>query len=147
MTNTDIENILKQAEGLRLKVYLCTAGVPTVGWGHADRSMVVGSIYTKEQCERFFEEDFNGAVSDFDDLNLNLDPVRRGVVIMMLFNMGSERVRGFRKFLGALAGKNYHHAAFEMGVNGHGDGPSEYRTDVGNRAHRLMAAMLTGFWV
>ena len=144
----NFKNITKEHESLRLHVYADPlTGDPTVGWGHMDQSMVIGTERTIQQCEAYFEADWEIAETDYDKLNLDIDPIRKGIVIMMLFNLGYPKLRLWRRFLGALVAHDYKMAALEMGVNGNNDGPSKRRTQIPARAHREMAGMLTGFWV
>ena len=52
------EEIIKHFEGLRLKAYLCPAGIPTIGWGHT-KGVKLGDICTPEQAQEWFLEDYN----------------------------------------------------------------------------------------
>lgn len=49
--------LIEKFEGLRLVVGTDTNGVPTVGYGHDDTSMVVGTSITPEQAEAFLQTD------------------------------------------------------------------------------------------
>ena len=140
MIEPEIKYVIKQDEGKRNRVYLDSVGVPTVGYGHADPEMKVGDTYTDDQINTFFEEDYRAAVADYDTFNFNLDPVRRAVIVMMLFNLGRSRFRTFRKMINCLYSGDYLMAGYE-GLD------SKWRTQVKGRAHRLMAAIITGKWV
>lgn len=52
------QEIIKHFEGLRLRAYLCPAGVPTIGWGHT-KGVKLGDICTPEQAETWFQEDYD----------------------------------------------------------------------------------------
>ena len=52
------EEIIKHFEGLRLKAYLCPAGIPTIGWGHT-KGVKLGATCTPEQAQEWFLEDYN----------------------------------------------------------------------------------------
>jgi len=141
---------LMDAEGFRSKVYLDTAArppVPTGGWGHADPKMIVDQWRPMNEWLQLFDSDFDAAVKGYDSLNLNLDDVRRGVLIMMIFNMGLHRLLKFKKMLANLRNGDMAAAAREGLVNSVGDGPSEWRSVTRDRAHRLMCALLSGIWV
>ena len=51
-------DLIKQFEGLRLKAYLCAAGVPTIGYGHT-RGVSLGMSITEEQAEGYLLEDIH----------------------------------------------------------------------------------------
>lgn len=59
--------IIKSFESLKLKAYLCPAGIPTIGWGHTKgitRQMVTdGYTITLEKAEQLFQEDLREAES------------------------------------------------------------------------------------
>jgi len=140
LNDEQIKSILKEDEGFRLIVYPDTEGVPTVGWGHADKSMKLGASYTRKQCDDFFTADFAMVLNDYHALDLALDPVRRGVVLMMLFNLGLTRLKGFLLFLKHARAGEYDRAGCEMLK-------SKWRKQIKNRAHRMAAAFITGEWV
>jgi lysozyme len=48
--------LIKQSEGLRLKAYLCPAGVPTIGYGHTS-GVQLGMTCTREQAEQWLASD------------------------------------------------------------------------------------------
>lgn len=52
------EELIKHFEGLKLKAYLCPAGIPTIGWGHT-KGVKIGDICTPEQAQEYFKEDYN----------------------------------------------------------------------------------------
>lgn len=46
--------------GVALKAYLCSAGVPTIGWGHT-KGVKLGDTCTEEQAGQWLVEDCNDA--------------------------------------------------------------------------------------
>lgn len=44
-------NLIKSFEGLRLKAYLCPAGVPTIGYGSTGRDIKLGMVWTIVQAD------------------------------------------------------------------------------------------------
>lgn len=50
-------NLIKQFEGCRHVVYLDQGGLPTVGYGHMDLSLMVGQLYSSEQIGNLFDRD------------------------------------------------------------------------------------------
>ena len=136
MIDDRIKSLIKKHEGFRAYVYYCSQGYPTGGYGHAflDRSPISHAV-----AHLLFEEDFARAASDYDKLQLSLDPVRRAVLYDMLFNLGLSRLRRFKKMLKALRSGDYEKAAAEIL-------DSEYARQVGGRAKTLDKMMKTGQW-
>lgn len=52
--------IIKIFEALRLRAYLCPAGIPTIGWGHT-RGVKMGDTCTYLQAEQWLREDCRDA--------------------------------------------------------------------------------------
>jgi GH24 family phage-related lysozyme (muramidase) len=141
MTRDQIRKCLQSDEGLSLEVYLDSKGIPTAGRGHAffGRDVPrVGTVFTLEQCERWFDADIKQAEKDFDSFNFrDLHPIARGVAVMMLFNLGRSRFGGFRNLILALHEHDYMLAAVELLDSKY------HREDVPKRAVRY-ARMLVG---
>ena len=55
-TTTRTKNKIKKFEGLRLKAYVCAAGVCTIGYGHT-AGVKPGDVITEAQADAFFESD------------------------------------------------------------------------------------------
>lgn len=51
-TTTGTKNKIKQFEGLRLKAYVCAAGVCTIGYGHTT-GVKPGDVITEARARRF----------------------------------------------------------------------------------------------
>lgn len=138
MSDKAIMEMIKRHEGYRDRVYRDSLGIPTGGYGHA---FLDGSPLPRLVSELLFEHDYDIAVKDFEILanreGLDLDPVRRGVIINMLFNMGIVRVQKFKKMLSALATKQWDVAAAEML-------DSKWAKQVGHRAEELAEIMRKG---
>lgn len=137
ITETQIMEMIKQHEGYRNTVYLDTEGIPTVGYGHA---LHVGSPFPPHASQELFRMDYNFACQDYVKLDLELDNVRRAVIIDMLFNLGLSKLKGFRKMLAALRVGDYEKAADEML-------DSKWSRQVKNRVVRLSKMMRTGEFV
>lgn len=54
--NESTRELIKEFEGLRLKAYLCPAGVWTIGYGHT-KGVTKGQIISKERAEELLTED------------------------------------------------------------------------------------------
>ena len=50
-------DLIKRFEGLRLRVYLCPAGVPTIGYGHTAGVTMDTRPITEEQAKAYLKED------------------------------------------------------------------------------------------
>lgn len=139
------EELIKRHEGLRLFPYKCSAGKWTVGYGHNlddNREPVPSGPITVEQAEEMFRRDFYAAkiacmrvVPNFS----TLDDVRRAALVDMAFNLGEAGLSTFRKFLGAIAVRDWVEAGRQM-LN------SRWAGQVGIRATRLVFMVLTGEW-
>ncbi len=58
--------VIKTFEGLRLKAYLCPAGIPTIGYGHTG-NVKLGEVITPEAAEKLLQTDlirFENAVTN-----------------------------------------------------------------------------------
>lgn len=143
---------LRRDEGFRRKPYLCSAGYLTIGYGWNLEAHPV----PYNQLVRFVKQGINRREADLnliDHLNdciadagrhfawysalAKADPVRRDVILNMLFNLGINRFLGFRNTLKALARGDYSTAAKEMQ-------DSKWYRQVKGRAVRLVAMMETG---
>lgn len=133
----DLKDQLRQQEGLRLKPYRDPLGVLTIGYG---RNLDAVGI-SKEEAEILFQNDVDAAYQDckrtfpwFQDL----DDVRQDVIINMVFNMGLNKVLGFKRMLTAMAIQDHKWAAAEM-LN------SRWAMQVGKRATDLAFQMTYGY--
>jgi len=123
---------LKVDEGYRGKVYQCSAGKLTIGYGYnmEDNYMserIAGLLLDDEigktiaSCERF-------------DWWHKLSPVRKGVIINMTYNLGWVGVSKFKKMIAAIKLNAFNEAANQML-------DSKWHTQVGARAERLAEEM------
>lgn len=134
MNHIDITDMIRRHEGFRDKIYKCSAGILTCGFGHA---LHEGSYVPSDIAERFFNLDMKETLDNYNHLGLTLDSVRRAVVIDMLFNLGAVKFSRFKKMIAALRLGHYQMAADEM-VD------SKWYGQVGNRAKELELMMRTG---
>lgn len=142
MDDISIQNQIKADEGFKLYVYPDSKGIPTVGWGHA---FLLHSEITEEIAVLLFEMDWKRITTWYEffikkhqlSLNPTLNPIRRGVIINMLFQMGFKGVCEFKKMIGYLKVEDYEGAADEML-------DSQWARKHKNRAFRLAQMMRTG---
>ena len=134
MNDIEVMSMIKQHEGFRERVYLDTMGVPTGGFGHAFH---LGSSLPEVIWHEIFYHDYQQAVRDYEVLDLDIDPVRRAVVLDMLFNLGLPRLLKFKNTLTAVREGDWEQAA--QGMEN-----SKWYGQVRTRAVRLVRMMRTG---
>lgn len=126
---------LKRHEGYRDHVYIDSLGNPTCGWGH---HLYPGSRINETIAEEFLKMDVAQAISDFWQIELKyrsrLNFRRKRVIINMIFNMGVQKVLGFKKMWAAIGREDWEGAAKEML-------DSRWATQVGDRAIELAKEM------
>ena len=135
-----LEAQLIRHEDLRLNPYRCPAGKLTIGVGRniEDRGI------TKAEAMVMLENDIAGARADVDSLldefgirKWELNQARLDALTNMAFNLGRERLSGFKKMFAAIKDRNFDLAAAEM-LN------SKYARDVGQRAVELSNQLSSG---
>ena len=124
-------------EGIKLRAYRDTVGVPTIGVGHT-KGVKDGDIITKKQAIAFLREDMEDAIEDAKSLCLdweNMSGPRKGVMVNMAFNLGRDRLSGFKNTLRFINERNYARAATNMLL-------SKWARQVKGRADRLAYRMM-----
>jgi lysozyme len=131
-----LHEMLIRHEGIRLKPYRDARHKLTIGVGRnlddvgvtrAEALMLLNNDIARVRREVV------GAFSWFPGLN----PVRKDVVLDMVFNLGLTRFRRFKKAIAAIKAKDWEKAAREM-LN------SQWAKQVGRRARELAAMMNRG---
>lgn len=106
------EAMLKRHEGYRTTIYVDSLGVETIGYGHNLHKPI-----TRKAAEQIFADDVADAKGDcihHFPWFYELTEARQWVLINMCFNLGINRLLGFKKFLTAVAMGDYETAANEM---------------------------------
>lgn len=126
---------VKRHEGLRLKMYKCTAGKNTIGYGRNLDDVGISA----DEAELMLKHDLENAEIDAKRFPVyeKLNQVRKDVLIEMVFNLGYSRLSGFKKMFAALERKDYDEAANQML-------DSKWARDVGERARTLAYFMRIG---
>ena len=129
---------IKKDEALRLFPYRCSAGKLTIGYGwNLDDNPI-----PEEIADLLFERSFKHAKADAVTFVgpmawSQLSDKRQGVLINMAFNLGLNRLRGFKRFRHYVQQGDYDKAANEM-ID------SRWYTQVKSRAERLVKEMREG---
>jgi lysozyme len=123
------------AEDRRNYPYEDSVGRLTIGIG---RNLEDNGL-SNEEVDMLFYNDHESAYKDAEGFGFfdDLDPIRRVVVVDMIFNMGLPRFTGFVNTIKALEAGDYKRAAREMQ-------DSRWFRQVGRRANVLVRAMQTG---
>lgn len=142
---------LKLDEGYRGRCYFCTAGHNTIGYGYnldanplhlssAEINYAMRKGMPEIEAERLLllmvarvQKDLEQHLHWFGDLN----EVRQGALINMCYNLGTNGLLKFNKFLGFLASGQFDKAAIE-GLD------SLWAKQVHDRAERLMTRIKVG---
>ncbi|AJP72916.1 glycoside hydrolase family protein [Sphingomonas hengshuiensis] len=153
-------------EGLKLRVYRCSAGKRTIGVGRnlddvkirpseskalgITTASAIAKGITRDQAMVLLDSDIDACERDLDAKLpwwRGLDDVRQRVLLNMCFNLGigfppkpgakGEGLRAFMNTLAAIASRRFEDAALGMEA-------SAWHRQVGDRARRLEAMMRTG---
>ncbi|MBP2290707.1 lysozyme [Azospirillum rugosum] len=82
-------DLVRTSEGLRLKAYVCPAGVPTIGYGHT-AGVKMGQVITAADADAFLQADLTAAAAQVDKLvKVPLNPQQRGALASFVFNLGA----------------------------------------------------------
>jgi lysozyme len=107
--------MLKRHEGVRSKVYLCSAGYETIGVGRNISESGMG--LSDDEVDYLLENDIVRVVKELSTeypwFN-SLDDVRKDAMIDISFNLGATRLRGFKRALAAMEVADYKMAAKEF---------------------------------
>lgn len=150
-------DLIERHEGRRAKVYLDTAGHPTVGIGfnldRADAGAKLSALgldpgavregavtLTDDQVDELFEPDLATAIEAARRLVPSFDalsPARQHVCVDLAFNLGARGFGAFAKTLAAIEAGDYEAAARELQA-------SRWYTQVGRRGADAVARMRAG---
>jgi lysozyme len=132
---------LKRDEGFKLTAYQDHLGYWTIGVGRLIDIRKGGGI-TAEEAEYLLANDIQRRTKDlsislpwFDEL----DEVRKGVLVNMAFQLGTNGLLNFKKTLESVRRGHYVAAANEMLQ-------SKWADQTPMRAERLAKQMMTGVW-
>lgn len=130
-----IRDQLIRHEGLKLKPYLDSEGIPTIGVGHNLNEGISLAV-----AMFMLDDDISSHTRELERAHpvvKRLDQVRRDVLINMAFNLGVSRLSGFRKMWRAIHDEDWERAGDEMM-------DSKWARQVGRRAAELSLQMRDG---
>ena len=127
-------SLTEQQEAFKPKPYRDSRGFWTVGFGtNLDAGITREQAEALMRCQLDANEQALLAFPWFAGLN----PVRRGVIENMAYNMGVSDVLGFEDMVAAIEAKDWPEAARQMRA-------SKWAVQVGDRAKVLATIMETG---
>jgi len=130
------KNMIKNDEGLELKVYRCPANKLSIGYGRnlEDRGI------TKDEADYLLTNDIRSIRKELLESKIDfekLNNVRQSVLINMAYQMGLNGLFKFKKMFVALSNQDYALASLEML-------DSKWAKQTPNRANRLSELMKRG---
>lgn len=85
--SVDAYELIKQFEGLRLKAYLCPAGIWTIGYGHTS-GVSPNSFITIQEADEYLHRDVATIEMQLNKLNLILRQYQWDAIVSFVFNVG-----------------------------------------------------------
>jgi len=104
----DLQQWIKNCEGLNLHTYIDTNGHVTVGWG---RNLENG--IRLDEAELMFQNDLKQTIHELEQCSwyINQPQGVKNALINMNFNLGITKMLEFKEMITALENKNYSAAA------------------------------------
>ena len=131
----DVKRDIKLDEGWNPKPYKCTEGIWTIGFGTNITRI------TREEGEALLDlrldKIINHDLLSFTKELPNLNDARKTVLINMLYQLGLQGVKKFKRMRQAIVNKDFKRASIEM-VD------SKWHRQTPNRCRRLARVMETG---
>lgn len=104
--------VYDDATGKAIRPGTLVRGNPTIGVG---RNLIDRGLLDSE-IDLMLDHDIDDALAEAMQFPwfAGLDPVRRAVIVELIFNMGLPRLRGFKNFLRYMSEHRWPHAAEEL---------------------------------
>ena len=135
---SDLTEMLRKHEGVRDKVYLCSAGYETIGVGRNISEDGLG--LSDDEIDYLLNNDIKRVREELTEEYYwfaGLDEARQDAMIDISFILGQTRLRGFVKSLEAMAREDFDTAADEFM-------DSKWSEQVGDRAVEVTEIIRTG---
>ena len=129
-----MRDMIKKHEGWRSKPYEDTEGILTIGYGFN-----IAQGISREEGDAILDIRLKNVLVSTVSLEefKHLDDIRQIVIVNMIYNLGLEGVKKFKRMWKAIGNKDYKSAAVEML-------DSKWAVQVGRRAEELSDIMRTG---
>ena len=135
---SDLIGMLKRHEGVRSKVYMCSAGYETIGVGRNISESGLG--LSDDEIDYLLANDIKRVREELTDSYFwfpAMNEARQDALVDISFNLGQTRLRGFVKAIEAMSREQFDIAADEFM-------DSKWATQVGNRAIQVTEMIRTG---
>ena len=135
---SELTEMLRKHEGVRDKVYLCSAGYETIGVGRNISEDGLG--LSDDEIDYLLSNDIKRVREELTEEYYwfaGLDEARQDAMIDISFNLGQTRLRGFVKSLEAMAREDFDTAADEFM-------DSKWSEQVGDRAVEVTEIIRSG---
>lgn len=139
-----ITKLLKFEEGFRAYPYQCSEGYPTIGIGKRignEGTPLSAYQFTVSEplAELWLSEEVGKIIDQLNDHNfyVNLDSVRKDIIVSMGYQLGLNGLLKFKKMIAALEIKDWQLAQYE-GLD------SLWAKQTPDRANRHMDVILSG---
>ncbi len=135
---SNLVKMLKRHEGVRSKVYICSAGYETIGVGRNIAESGLG--LSDDEINYLLANDIKRVREELTDSYFwfpAMNEARQDAMIDISFNLGQTRLRGFVNALEAMSREQFDIAADEFM-------DSKWATQVGNRAIEVTEMIRTG---
>ena len=115
-----LEKRIMDHEGFRKKIYKDSLGKKTIGYGHLiteKDNFEEGIEYTKTELLNLFHKDLEKAREGANQLVGHMKELHieaKNCIIEMVFQLGTQGVRNFKKLILALEEKHYFEAHVQM---------------------------------
>ena len=134
----ELIEMLRRHEGVRDKVYLCSAGYETIGVGRNISEDGLG--LSEDEIDYLLNNDIKRVREELTEEYYwfaGLNEARQDAMIDLSFNLGQTRLRGFVKALEAMSREEFENAADEFM-------DSKWSEQVGDRAVEVTEIIRTG---
>lgn len=123
----EIIRFFEASNSCRLKAYLDTGGVPTIGWGTtvypSGQRVKMGDVCTKDEADQYLANDVKSAVSSVNKLvKVKVSQLMFDALVSFVYNLGASQFRGstllklINKSEFDLASKEFPKWKFDNGV-------------------------------
>ena len=138
---TQLTEMIKRHEGVKSKVYVCSAGFETIGVGRNISDSGLG--LSDDEIEYLLANDIARVRGELEDTYFwfgALNEARQDAMIDICFNLGLTRLRGFVNALEAMSREQFDIAADEFM-------DSKWAKQVGMRAIRVTEMIRSGEYI